>query len=169
MAFYVGEYLIQQDSIDLKHDSLNWELPDTTAHSGHMGDTSNVEELLIRPEDMDLIPTQIQYGEAEYSADDGYTPDHDAYMEFYPKDEAFYVRPFVGTDWWTPQWYPGGSEFYTGIVVNLPGIWTPMWYPGGNFYTRNFVGRDYWTDSFYTPTPSWYVRNFTGRDFFYAV
>jgi hypothetical protein len=165
MAFYVGSYLIQQDSLDLKHDSLSWELPDTTALSGHMGQTSNVEELLINPEDMTLIPTQIQFGIAEWSADEGFEPDHEAYKQFYVRAEAFYVRGFTPVDYWTPQWYPGGSEFYTGLVANLPGLYTPMWYPGGGFYVRSFTPRDYWqtswyasgawTDSFYAPADEW--------------
>jgi hypothetical protein len=68
-------------------------------------------------------------------------------------------------DYWTPQWYPGGSEFFTGLVANLPGLYTPMWYPGGGFYVRSFTPRDYWqtswyasgawTDSFYAPADEW--------------
>jgi hypothetical protein len=165
MAFYVGSYLILQDEIDPKHDSDSWELPDTTALSGHMGDTSNVEELLIKPEDMTLIPTQIQYGLATWTDDEGFNPDHDAYKQFYVRDEAFYVRGFTPVDYWTPQWYPGGVEFYTGFVANLPGLWSPMWYPSGAFYVRDFVPTDYWTpmwyasgewtDSFYPSTTGW--------------
>ncbi len=123
MAFYVGSYLILQDSIDLKHDSDNWELPDTTAHQGHMGQTSNVEELLIKPEDMDLLPTQIQFGIDEWSADEGFSPDHEAFRQFYVRDEAFYVRGFVPRDYWTPTFYPTG-----------------------NFYVRNFTPTDLWSE-----------------------
>ncbi len=165
MSFYVGSYLILQDSIDPKHNSDSWSLPDTTAIGGHMGQTSNVEELLIKPEDMTLIPTQIQFGLAEWTADEGFEPDHAAYKQFYVRSEAFYTRSFVPVDFWTPQWYPGRSQFYTGLVVNLPGLWTPMWYPSGAFYVRGFVGVDFWqtswyasgewTDSFYTPADEW--------------
>ncbi len=155
MSFYIGSYLILQDSIDLKHDSDSWSLPDTTAIGGHMGQTSNVEELLIRPEDMTLIPTQIQFGLAEWSADEGFEPDHAAYKQFYVRGEAFYVRAFTPVDFWTPQWYPGGVEFYTGFVANLPSMWQTSWYPSGAFYVRGFVGVDFWTDSFYAPADTW--------------
>ena len=150
MSFYVGSYLILQDSLDLKHDSDSWSLPDTTAIGGHMGQTSNVEELLIKPEDMTLIPTQIQFGLAEWTADEGFEPDHAAYKQFYVRGEAFYVRSFSGTDFFT-------DSFYTPL---------PSW------YVRSFTGTDFFTDSFYIPEPSWYVRSFTPVDFwaeFYAA
>jgi hypothetical protein len=165
MSFYLGTYLILQDSLDLKHDSDNWSLPDVTTLSGHMGQTSNVEELMIKPEDMTLIPTQIQYGLAEWSADEGFEPDHEAYKQFYVRAEAFYVRAFTPTDWWTPQWYPGGSMFYTGLVANIPSMWQTAWYPSISFYVRPFTPTDYWTplwypsgawtDSFYAPADEW--------------
>ena len=144
MAFYVGAYLILQDVLEPKYDRCNWQLPDVTSISGHMGDTSNVEELYIRPENMTLVPTQIQYGYSTWTADEGFTPDHGAFREFYVRDEGFYVRNFQGTDYWT-------DSFYTPL---------PSW------YVRSFTGTDYFVDSFYTPEPSWYVRSFTGVDFF---
>jgi hypothetical protein len=146
MSFYVGAYLILSDSIDPKHDRDSWELPDVYGHQGHMADTSNVEELLIKPEDMDLIPTQIQFGLAEYSADDGDTSGG-LYTQFYVKtQEKFYVRVFVGTDYFTESFYPNAE---------------PAW------YTRSFTGTDYFTESFYPNSePAWYVRGFTGTDYF---
>ena len=163
MAFYVGSYLILQDVQDPKHDSDSWELPDTTVISGHMGDTSNVEELLIKPEDMTLVPTQIQYGLATWSDDEGFNPDHDAYKQFYVRDEAFYVRGFTPVDYWTPQWYARGAFYVRGFTpVNY---WSPMWYPSTAFYVRSFTPTDYWTpmwyasgawtDSFYAPADEW--------------
>lgn len=158
--FYVGPWLIQQDVLDPKHDSLSWGLPDSGA-SGHIGATSNVEELLINPEDMKFFPTQIQYGIEQWTADEGFKPDHEAYDQFYVRDEAFYTRSFTPVDCWTPQWYPsGGIEFYTPYWANLPGLYTPMWYPSGQ-----------WTDSFYVPadewTPLWYPSG-QWTDSFYA-
>jgi hypothetical protein len=112
---------------------------------------------------MDLLPTQIQFGIDEWTADEGFSPDHEAFRQFYVRDEAFYVRGFVPTDYWTPQWYPGGMEFYTGFFANIPTLWTtdPDFYPSENFYVRSFSGTDYFTDSFYTPEPAWYVRSFS--------
>lgn len=161
--FYVGSWLYQQDVIDPKHDSDSWSLPDTTAHSGHMGDTSNVEELLIKPEDMDLIPTQIQYGIDEWEPDEGFEPDYEAYNQFYPRDEPFYLRGFVPMDYWTPEWYPSGSWFYP--TARWPSQWTidPLFYPQFQFYVRDFTPRDYWTPMFYQ-TGNFYVRNFTPTD-----
>lgn len=161
MTFYIGQWLYQQDSIAPRHDSLSWALPDDTAQ--HMADTSNVEELLINPEDMDVLPQQIQFGLAEYSADEGWLPDHEAYNQFYVRDEAFYTRSFTPRDYWTPQWYPGGSEFYTGLVANLPGLWAPMWYPSGNFYVRDWTPTDSWTPSWYA-SGQFYVRDWTPTD-----
>ncbi len=163
MSFYLGSWLILQDSIDPKHDSDVWELPDTTAHSGHMADTSNVEELMINPEDMDLVPTQIQFGLDEWTADEGHTPDHEAYKEFYVRNEAFYTRSFTPVDFWTPMWYPSG-QFYTRPFTQRD-FFTPMWYASGAFYTRSFTPTDLWstswypsgewTDSFYVPADEW--------------
>ncbi len=167
MAFYVGCYLILQDSIDLKHDSDSWELPDTSGHAGHMADTANIEELLIKPEDMDRIPTQIQFGTTEWT-DAGFSPDHEAYAQFYVRDESFYARGFTPVDYWTPQWYAGRPQFYTGQVVNLPGLWTPMFYPTGSFYAQGaprIIPSMWTTDPQFYPVPEFYVRSFTPVDF----
>ena len=160
MSFYIGSYLILQDSIDLKHDSDSWSLPDVSGIAGHMGQTSNVEELLIRPEDMTLIPTQIQFGLAEWSADEGFEPDHEAYKQFYVRDESFYTRNFVGVDFWTPSWYASGAYYvqpFTGVDFFTDSFYTPL----PSWYVRPFSGTDFFTDSFYTPEPSWYVRSFS--------
>jgi hypothetical protein len=162
MTFYIGAYLILQNSIDLKHDSDSWELPDTTAHQGHMGQTSNVEELLIKPEDMDLLPTQIQFGIDEWSADEEFSPDHEAFRQFYVRGEAFYVRDFVARDYWTPMFYPTGNFYVRGFTPR--DYWTPVFYPAGNFYVRNFVPTDYWTDSFYIPADEWTDSFYTPTD-----
>ncbi len=170
MSFYVGCYLILSDTIAPKHDRDGWELPDIYGHQGHMSDTSNVEELLIDPEDMDLIPTQIQFGQAEYTADEGFTP-VDGFTEFYVKDEKFYVRGFSPTDTWaefyvadepfyvrgfspTDTWaefYVGTGCFYTGLVALFPSMWQTSFYPSGNFYVRSFSPTDTWSE-FYAPT-----------------
>jgi len=160
MAFYIGCYLILSDTIDPKHDHDGWELPDIYGHQGHMADTSNVEELLIDPEDMDLIPTQIQFGCATYTADDGFTP-LDLFAEFYTRDEKFYVRGFTPTSYW--------AEFYTSADT-----FTEFYMANEAFYVRGFTPTSYWAEfymaadsftEFYIVSESFYVRNFTPTDY----
>jgi hypothetical protein len=158
MSFYLGCYLIEGDSLEPLHDGDSWELPDTAFHSGHMSDTSNVEELLINPEDMDLLPTQIQFGACTWADDEGFTPT-DTWSEFYAKDEEFYVRGFSPTDYWA-EFYPIDEAFYVrgfspthkwaefyvadeafyvrGFSVNLPSLWVDFYVTDG-FYVRNFT------------------------------
>ena len=160
MSFYVGCYLIQSDVIAPKHDNESWELPDIYGHQGHMSDTSNVEELLIDPEDMDLIPTQIQFGCAEYTADDGFTP-IDSFAEFYVKDEKFYVRGFSPTDTWA-EFYPADEPFYVR-GFSPTDTWSEFYVAGEPFYVRNFSPTNTWAE-FYIASESFYVRSFTATN-----
>jgi hypothetical protein len=157
MSFYLGCYLIEGDSLEPLHDGNLWELPDTAFHSGHMSDTSNVEELMINPEDMDLVPTKIQFGSTQWGGDEGFNPT-DKWTEFYSSDEAFYLRGFSPTDSWTPSWYASGNFYVRGFSPT--DYWTPSWYASGNFYVRSFTGTDHWTPSWYAGG-NFYVRNFT--------
>ncbi len=103
--FYIGSWLILQDSIDLKHDSDSWELPelDTNVQAGHLSNTSNPSEMLVVPEKIDLVPEQIQFGIAEWTAEDESTLDHEAYKEFYVSTTpAWYTRSFTGVDFFYP-------------------------------------------------------------------
>jgi hypothetical protein len=163
MSFYLGCYLILSDEIAPPHDSDSWELPDTTAHSGHMSDTSNVEELLINPEDMDLIPTQIQFGCAEWTDDEGWIPD-DPFAEFYVKDENFYVRDFIPRFRYWTEFYPGFdsfSEFYAPVLI--PTLWTEF-YPGADLFTEFYPPSSSGWVEFYVKDEAFYVRNFTWTD-----
>ena len=166
MSFYVGDYLLLQDRIDPKHDSDSWSLPDISALSGHMGDTSNVEELLIKPEDMTLIPTQIQYGFAEWSADEGWEPDHDAYKQFYVRThEAFYVQRFTA-----------GTNLYKEFYVRQEAFYVQQWTSGTALYKEFYVRQEPfyvhgWTSAtnlysqFYVRQEQFYVRQFNPVSF----
>ena len=84
MSFYVGKYLISSDVIDPKHDRDAWAFPSDPKQ--HLSDTSNVEDLRILPTDMDVLPTQIQFGADEYTDDEGFSTDR-TYREFYVKTQ----------------------------------------------------------------------------------
>ena len=162
MSFYVCDYLILSDSIDPQHDSDSWAFPTTVQQ--HLSDTSNAEDLLIDPEDMDAIPTQIQFGACSWTSSESMGMGE--YDTFYVTEQLFYIRNFTPLDYWS-EFYAGTdsfTEFYTSIV---------------GFYVRSFSGVDLWsefytsadvfTDSFYTQEPSWYVRSFSRVDFFYPI
>jgi len=155
MAFYLGQYLVLQDEWDPLHDYDSWELPDTTAHSGHMSDTNNVEELLINPEDMDLVPTQIQFGCTQWGIDDDIAAD--SWAEFYSADEAFYVRGFSPTDYWA-EFYTADEAFYVR-GFSPTDYWAEFYTADEAFYVRGFAATDYWTE-FYI-TDGFYIRNFS--------
>ena len=162
MSFYVGDWLLLQDVIDPKHDSISWSLPDISSLSGHMGDTSNVEELLIKPEDMTLIPTQIQYGFATWvSEEEGEDPN--AYREFYVRtNEAFYIHSFTA-----------GTHLYSEFYVRDE-VWTEFYPRNENFYVYDFTATDRWTEfyvrdsawtEFYVRAEAFYVRHFNPVSF----
>lgn len=145
MSFYIGCYLILSDVIDPKHDHDGWAFPVTVGQ--HMSDTSNVEDLLIDPEDMDKIPTQIQYGACLWTEDEGFTPDYN-YDAFYVKtQEFFYVQG------WT-----SGTALYNEFYVREEAFYVQGWTSSENIYGEFYIA----------PEP-FYVQGFTPIDFFYPL
>ena len=146
MSFYVGKYLVSADVIDPKHDRDSWAFP--ADNKQHLSDTSNVEELLVFPKDMDVLPTQIQFGADEYTDDEGFSTDR-TYREFYVKtQEPFYVRGFTA-----------GTELYNQFYVKTQ----------ENFYVRSFTARTNLYREFYVKTQeSFYVRGFTAGSELYT-
>jgi len=168
MSFYVCDYLILSDVIDPKHDHDSWAFPVT--YGQHMSDTSNVEELLIDPEDMYNIPTQIQYGACLWTDDEGFNSDR-TYDEFYVKtQESFYVQR------WT-----SGTELYCQFYVNPGAFYLRGWTSGTelysqfyvktqeSFYVRGWTSGDALYGEFYVLPESFYVRGFTATDWFYPI
>ena len=144
MAFYVGKYLIDGDTIEPLHTGA-WFMPD--APKQHMAETSNVEELQVLPTDMDSIPTQIQFGACAWTDDEGFSADHDAFDTFYVADQKFYLRGFsVGTGHY--------DTFYVG---------------GTGFYVRSFSAGTGHYDTFYVRDAAFYVQGFSPVDFFYPI
>lgn len=168
MSFYVCDYLILSDSIDPQHDSDSWAFPVTVGQ--HQAETSNVEDLLINPEDMDNIPTQIQYGACLWTSDEGFTPDYN-YDTFYVKtQESFYVQ-----DW------TSGSELYSQFYVNPEFFYVQGWTSASELYsefyvkTQEFFYVQEWTSGtdlygeFYIIPEFFYVQGFTATDWFYPI
>jgi hypothetical protein len=124
-----------------------------------MADTSNVEELFLDVTEMNVLPTQIQFGADTWTDDEGFSPD-DTFAEFYIKDESFYVRGFTATDSYTsdPGFYPATAFYVRGFSPT--DSWAPSFYPRGGFYVRGFTPTDSWTPMFYGQS-KFYVRNFT--------
>ncbi len=146
MAFYLGKYLIQQEEIAPKHDRDAWAFPDVPKQ--HMAETSNVEDLYINPEDMDLVPEQIQFGYASWTDDEGFSPDPAGYAQFYVRSEAFYVRGF------TPA-----TDLYSQFYVKTQ----------ESFYVRGFTaGSELYTQFYVKTQESFYVRGFTPWSGFYV-
>jgi hypothetical protein len=83
-----GKWIIQQDSFNLPFDGANWDLPDLQ----HAKETSNIEELLMDPEDFNAVPEQVQFGCDQWTDDDD--PTIIQWGEFYVRDEAFYTSSF---------------------------------------------------------------------------
>jgi hypothetical protein len=166
MAFYVGCYLIQQEEIAPKHDRDSWAFPD--APTQHMGDTSNVEELLVDVEDMDVLPTQIQFGMDQWSAeDDPFSAP--AFVQFYVRDEAFYVRGFVkGTELYS-QFYVRSEFFYVRSFEAGTALYNEFYVRQEPFYLRMFVKGSGLYNEFYMREESFYIRSFSPVDFFYSI
>ncbi len=158
MAFYVGCYQILADSLEPKHDHGPWALPGD--QDQHMSDTSNVEELFLDVTDMDVLPTQIQFGCDEWTDDEGFNSD-DTFTPMFYQTGGFYVRGFTATDFFTPMFYQTGKFYVRGFSPT--DSWATTFYPSGGFYTRGFTPRDNWTPMFYGES-KFYVRNFTPTD-----
>ncbi len=170
MAFYVGCYLISGDTIDLKHDSFSWAFPADSDQ--HMADTSNVEELLIFPSDMDVLPQQIQFGSETYTDDEGFVPDHGAFAQFYVRDENFYVRGFTaGTELYTQFYVKTQEQFYVRGFTPASELYTQFYVKTQEqFYVRGFTaGSDLYTQFYVKTQEQFYVRGFTATDFFYSI
>jgi len=166
-SFYIGKYLILQEELAPKHDADSWAFPD--APTQHMGETSNVEELLVDPEDMDVLPTQIQFGFAEWTSDDD-PSSAPAFVQFYVKDEAFYVRSFTpGTEIYG-EFYVKDEAFYLRSFTPASALYNEFYVRQEAFYLRSFTaGTDLYSEFYVKTQESFYIRNWTPVDFFYAI
>ncbi len=168
MAFYVGCYLISGDTLNPKHDPDSWAFP--ADHDQHMSDTSNVEDLYINVTEMDVLPTQIQFGACEYTDDEGFAPDHEAFDQFYVKDEKFYVRGFTsGTELYS-QFYVREEAFYVRGFSAGSELYSQFYVREEAFYVRGFTaGSDLYKQFYVKTQEAFYVRSFTATDFFYSI
>ena len=166
MSFYVGKYLISEDTLSPKHDRDSWAFPADSDQ--HMADTSNVEELYINVEDMDVLPSQIQFGADEYTADEGFVPDHRAFDQFYVRDEKFYVRGFTAGSELYSQFYVRDESFYVRSFQAGSELYNTFYVRDENFYVRGFsAGSELYT-TFYVRAENFYVRSFAPWSGFYV-
>ncbi len=167
MAFYLGKYLIQQEEIAPKHDRDAWAFPD--APKQHMAETSNVEDLYVNPEDMDLVPEQIQFGYASWTDDDEIASDPSDFSQFYVRSEAFYVRGFTpATDLYS-QFYVRAEAFYVRGFTPATELYSEFYMRAEAFYVRGFTPATQLYSQFYVRDEAFYVRGFTPTDWFYAI
>lgn len=167
MAFYIGKYLIQQEEIAPKHDRDAWAFP--AVPKQHMAETSNVEDLYINPEDMDLVPEQIQFGYASWTDDEGFSPDSAAFDQFYVRDEKFYVRSFTpGTELYN-EFYVREEAFYVRSFTPASELYNEFYVRQEAFYVRGFSPASELYKEFYVRQEAFYVRGFTPVDWFYAI
>ena len=73
-GFYLGSWFVQEFETANQSD---WQLPQN--EEGHLRSTANVEELWAYPENMDLVPEEIQLGPIEL-------------ITFSPPQQGFYVQ-----------------------------------------------------------------------------
>ena len=166
MSFYVGKYLLDQDSLEPLHTGA-WFMPESPKQ--HMAETSNVEELQVLPTDMNVIPTQIQFGACTWTDDEGFTADSDAYGTFYTNAGAFYVRGFSAGDALYDTFYVGGTGFYVRGFAPADELYDTFYVGGTGFYVRGFSPATQLYDTFYVGGTGFYVRSFTPFDFFYPI
>ena len=166
MSFYVGKYLISADVIDPKHDPDSWAFPADSDQ--HMSDTSNVEDLYINVQDMDVLPSQIQFGADEYTADEGFSTDR-TYREFYVKtQEKFYVRGFTAGSELYGQFYVRQEAFYVRGFTPASALYNEFYVRQEAFYVRGFTAASALYKEFYVRQEAFYVRSFTPWSGFYV-
>ncbi len=166
MSFYVGKYLIDGDTLEPGHTGA-WFMPE--APTQHMAETSNVEELQILPTDMNVVPTQIQFGACTWTDDDGFAPDHEAFDTFYVGGTGFYVRGFAPGTGHYDTFYVGGTGFYVRGFSPAGGHYATFYLGGTEFYVRGFSAGDALYNTFYLGGTGFYVQGFTPQDFFYPI
>lgn len=90
MSFYLGPWLVEDDP----GPSTAWRFPSDPTQ--HINQTSNVEDLLVDPEDMDVIPEQIQFGLSQWTKDTA-PSNVNKYTFFYAPVTEFYIvsTPYV--------------------------------------------------------------------------
>jgi hypothetical protein len=84
VGFYVGSYFVAGFSTPVQQD---WLFPDNLEHAR---ETSNVEELNINPEDIDLFPLEVQAGACSYTEVTFSTVD-EFYVSTSPALGGFYI------------------------------------------------------------------------------
>jgi len=167
MSFYVGKYLISADTLSPKHDPESWAFPADSDQ--HMSDTSNVEDLYINVTDMDVLPTQIQFGADEYTDDEGFVPDHKAFDQFYVRDEKFYIRSFTAGSELYSQFYVKDENFYVRSFTAGSELYSTFYVRAENFYVRSFQRAPDLYTTFYVRDENFYVRSFTPLSGFYVL
>ena len=170
MSFYVGKYLITEDTLSPKHDRDSWAFP--ADQDQHMSDTSNVEDLYINVEDMGVLPTQIQFGADEYTADEGFLPDHEAFDQFYVIDQKFYVHSFsAGSELYDTFYVKTDQTFYTRSFTAGMALYNEFYMKTNeNFYLKGFsAGINLYNEFYMKTNETFYLQAFTARDFFYVI
>ena len=165
MAFYVCEWLVNQNSFNLPQDNDGWAFP--SAPDQHLSDTSNVEDLLIDPEDMILLPTQIQFGSEEWSFDESIADIN--WGEYYVRDEAFYVRDWTSGSALYSQFYVRQEPFYVQGWTSSSTLYDEFYVRQEAFYVRGWTSSGLLYAEFYVQSEPFYVHNFTPVDFFYPM
>jgi hypothetical protein len=166
MSFYVCDYLVLQDVLEPKHDSDGWAFPVTVGQ--HQAETSNVEDLLIKPEDMDNVPEQIQYGLTLWIDDEGFVPDY-TFNVFYIRDEAFYVQSWTPSTSLYSQFYIHPEFFYVQGWTPASELYSEFYVQEESFYVRNWISSTSLYGEFYVHPEFFYVQGFTPIDWFYPI
>jgi hypothetical protein len=167
MSFYSGCYLILQESLEPKHDHDGWAFPTTVFQ--HMAETSNVEDLLIDPENMSNIPTQIQYGACLWTSDEGFTPDYN-YDTFYVKtQEHFYVQGWTSGTALYSQFYVHPEFFYVQGWTSGTALYGEFYVREEKFYVQGWTSGTALYGEFYVLSEPFYVQGFTATDWFYPI
>ena len=164
MTFYIGNYLVQQDFLELDFEGEAWSLPED-ADLQHVKETSNVEDLWIAPEDLDIVPEEMQFGLIQWSDDDEPTSTWGLFYNPSLSTE-FYLRDFSPVDFFAEFYIP--VEFFYVQNFTPTDLFTEFYFGTGGFYVRDFAPTDLFTE-FYFGTGGFYVRDFAPFDFFYAI
>jgi hypothetical protein len=133
-----------------------------------MSETSNVEELLINPEDMDNIPTQIQYGACLWTEDEGFTPDYN-YDTFYVTQENFYIRGWTSGTTLYDEFYVRSEYFYVQGWTSGTALYDEFYIRQEYFYVQGWTSSNFLYGEFYMLPEPFYVQGFTPVDFFYPI
>jgi len=159
-GFYAGSFFVAHHATPVQQD---WLFPNNLEHSR---ETSNIEELNINPEDIELYPLEVQAGSESYTRINIVSIPDDFYLDGAGDTSGFYFTVYEDTGFYFRD-IPGLGGFYR-FGTEVPDFYAIVPAGTGGFY----VNYDNIVDFYNAVAPGlggFYIPNDFDTDGFYIV